>query len=92
MIDAPHSGVIESTDPSNSGVAAPANTNHHEKAVQMLLTPICANAKAIHAVAAARPRVSAHVAFTFVMPSYGTLLGKGNSKDGAGLRGVRSSG
>ncbi len=58
----------------------------------MLLMTLCATAKAIHADAIARPRVSAHVAFTFEMPSYGTLLGKGNSKDGAGLRGVRSSG
>ena len=53
---------------------------------------LCANAPAIHADAAARTRVSAYVAFTFVMPSTGTLLNQGNSKDGAGLRGVRSSG
>jgi hypothetical protein len=59
----------------------------------MLWISLCANATAPHADAIARPRVQAHVAvFTFVMPSYGTLLGKGNSKDGAGLRGVRSSG
>ena len=58
----------------------------------MLLTTLCAQAKAIHADAVARPRVQAHVTFTFAMPSYGMLLGKGNSKDGAGLRGVRSSG
>lgn len=58
----------------------------------MLWTTLCADAKAIHADAIARPRVQAHVAVTFAMPSYGTLLGKGNSKDGAGLRGVRSSG
>ena len=58
----------------------------------MLLTTLCANAPAIYAVAAARPRVQAHVVFAFAMPSTGTLLHTGNSKDGAGLRGVRSSG
>ncbi len=57
----------------------------------MLLTTLCANAPAIHADAAARPCVQAHVTFTFVMPSTGSLY-KGNLKDGAGLRGVRSSG
>ncbi len=58
----------------------------------MLLTTLCANAPAIHAAAYARPRVQAHVVFTFAMPSTGSLLNTGNSKDGAGLRGVRSSG
>ena len=61
----------------------------------MLLTTLCANAPAIHADAAARTRVWAYVADTsvfgsFVMPSEGTHTG--NLKDGAGLRGVRSSG
>lgn len=62
----------------------------------MIWTTLCAEATAIHADAVARPRVQAYVATfvfgTHVMPSTGTLLGKGNSKDGAGLRGVRSSG
>lgn len=57
----------------------------------MLLTTLCATAKAIHADAYARPRVQAHVVFTFVMPSTESL-NKGNLKDGDGLRGVRSSG
>ncbi|MEY2417859.1 MAG: hypothetical protein QOG90_539 [Actinomycetota bacterium] len=51
----------------------------------MLHWTLCANAPAIHADAAARTRVSAYVVSTFVMPS------EGNLKDGAGLRGVRSS-
>lgn len=60
----------------------------------MLLMTLCATAKAMHADAAARPRVWMHVEVisTFAMPSYGTLLNQGNAKDGAGLRGVRSSG
>lgn len=58
----------------------------------MLLTTLCATAKAIHAGAYARPRVQAHVVtFTFVMPSTESL-NKGNLKDGDGLRGVESSG
>ena len=56
----------------------------------MLHTTLCANAPAIHADAAARPRVWAYVVSTFVMPSTEALMG--NLKDGDGLRGVRSSG
>jgi hypothetical protein len=56
----------------------------------MLHWTLCANAPAIHADAAARTRVSAYVVSTFVMPSEGHLT-KMNLKDGAGLRGVRSS-
>ena len=50
---------------------------------------LCANAPAISADAAARTRVSTYVVTTFVMPSSGDH--KVNLKDGAGLRGVRSS-
>jgi hypothetical protein len=57
----------------------------------MLLTTLCANAPKVHFGAYARTRVSAQVVFTFAMPSTGSLQGI-NLKDGAGLRGVRSSG
>jgi hypothetical protein len=58
----------------------------------MLLTTLCANAPAISADAAARTRVSAYVAFAFVMPSTGSPLHEGNTKDGDGLWRVRSFG
>jgi hypothetical protein len=56
----------------------------------MLHWTLCANAPAIHADAAARLRVETYVVSTFVMPSMGHAT-KRNLKDGAGLRGVRSS-
>lgn len=83
--------MVESEDPEFLGSPRPPKPTITRK-FPMLLTTLCANAPAIHADVYARPRVGAHVeTFTFAMPSTDSL-NKGNLTDGAGLRGVRSSG